>query len=282
VRFWDVETGRTVSHPLDTAVYAPAGPPLLGVRRIVKVRFSSDGRRALTYGRPSILWDLATGRPIADVGPYVLNHEPVFAPDGRTFVVSDESGRFDFRDADTGRPVEAGPAVGPWTSRPSFSPDGRYLATTSVAERSVQLWDRATGRRVGSPLSRGSPNTTTLFSPDSRSLAIYSLGTARTLQVWDVRTGVPVTPAAYHGAEVSSLRFSPSGRRILTASGDGYVRVTDLAPDPRPVAEILAHARLLADRRLDDRGVLVPLARDDEQDLWQSFSARRGDAAPPK
>ena len=53
-------------------------------------------------------------------------------------------------------------------------------------------------------------------------------------------------------------------------AAEGPARIWDLSPDTRPVEEIAAHARLLATRRLDDRGVLVVLTSAEEHAILQS------------
>ncbi|HUR53824.1 MAG TPA: hypothetical protein VMZ71_06815, partial [Gemmataceae bacterium] len=113
----------------------------------------------------------------------------------------------------------------------------------------------------------------TEFSADGRYLATASHdGAAR---VWDVETGTAASPIFEHGKPVRFAAFSPDGRRLLTGGDDHHARVWDLAPDARPVAELLTHARLLAARQLDHRGVPIPLTPAEETDLFEKWQAKQ-------
>jgi len=106
----------------------------------------------------------------------------------------------------------------------AFSPDGRWLATTSD-DRTARVWDPATGREVAR-MAHDDMVWAVAFSPDGRWLATGSAdGTAR---VWDPATGQEVARMA-HEDEVVAVAFSPDGRWLATASDDGTARVWDPA-----------------------------------------------------
>jgi dipeptidyl aminopeptidase/acylaminoacyl peptidase len=111
----------------------------------------------------------------------------------------------------------------------AFSPGGQLLATASD-DGTARLWDVATRRQIGTPMTiaNGGAVTALAFSPDGQILATGSDdGTAR---LWDVAThrqiGVPMTA---DDDFVRDVAFSPDGTILATGSNDGTARLWDVA-----------------------------------------------------
>jgi WD40 repeat protein len=106
-----------------------------------------------------------------------------------------------------------------------FSPDGQQVATASD-DRTAQLWDAATGERIGPPLRHEGEVVDVAFSSDGRMLATASWdGSAR---LWDVATGEPcVLPLFHNGPRVTSVSFSSHAHTLVTGSWDGTARLWD-------------------------------------------------------
>jgi WD40 repeat protein len=112
----------------------------------------------------------------------------------------------------------------------AFSPGGSIFAT-GEADGTARLWDVATHKQIGAPITADGHNhgygvTTVAFSPDGKILATGADdGTAR---LWDVAThqqiGASITTVA--GVTVA---FSPDGKILATAGGDGIARLWDVA-----------------------------------------------------
>ena len=108
----------------------------------------------------------------------------------------------------------------------AFSPDRRWLATGNK-DKTIRVWEVATGRRVRTLTGHTGWVTSLAFSPDSRWLASASLSGA--VKLWDNETGREARTLAGHTESVNSVAFSPDGHWLATASGDSTVKLWDVS-----------------------------------------------------
>jgi outer membrane lipoprotein-sorting protein len=149
--------------------------------------------------------------------PQVLNSNVAFSPGGKR-LASPTGGIVKLWDVDKRQVVamlqHPFGAEGPDRKRGAavaFSPDGKLLAST-VYDRTVQLWDVATGKAKIS-FTGGGP---VAFSPDGKTLAAG-------LKLWDLSKGKARPPLEGLDTDergiVNAVVFSPDGKTLAVGGG---------------------------------------------------------------
>lgn len=110
-----------------------------------------------------------------------------------------------------------GPPLNPWGT--ALCPHGRFLATASSNDGSVQLWDFDTGLLLRS-LDGHAGNVRSLsFSPDGRTLASGS--TDSVVKLWDIATGEELRRVSAERGSIQAMGWSPDGN-MLAFVADSY------------------------------------------------------------
>ncbi|HEX7836443.1 MAG TPA: hypothetical protein VF469_03220, partial [Kofleriaceae bacterium] len=103
---------------------------------------------------------------------------------------------------------------------------------TASDDQTARVWDAATGKPLGVPLTHQGSVRSAAFSPDGTRVVTASLD--KTARVWDAATGRPLGVPLTHQDAVVSAAFSPDGTRVVTASDDQTARVWEIPLDDTP------------------------------------------------
>ncbi len=215
-------------------------------------RLSRDGKSVLTFARGEVLsvWNresrkIQTRIPLIEGASRVAvsgDGRHLAAASGATVVVLDAANgqlirRFEAKDL--GLPSkEIGVAA------LALSPEGKILATRSVAGPDIRLWDVATGKAIRTlsqavvagaaatpPAANDASGVITLdliFSPDGQHLA--GAGAKWQLCLWEVKSGRIAWDVAFpSGQSVERFAFSASGSCLAALYARGMVAIYETA-----------------------------------------------------
>ncbi len=104
----------------------------------------------------------------------------------------------------------------------AFSPDGRILAVSRIAEP-ITLHDASTARRLAAMSESCGSSVSLAFSPDGRALAAGTISGG--VELFDVSSGRRYPTPRRHSGAVRSLAFCADGRFLVSGGLDGTLRL---------------------------------------------------------
>jgi len=223
--------------------------------------------------------------------------------------------RFSDPEAQDKFPAEVVPQMGHSSDVHSvaFSPDGRF-ALSGSGDRTVKLWEVATGKELRSFSAHTGVVFSVAFSPGGRlalsgsgdhtlklwdaatgkelrsfsghtgwvnsvafspdDLFVLSCSKDRTLKLWEVATGKELRTFTGHTEQVNSIAFSPDGRSVLSGSRDKTLRLWDVATG-KELRSFTGHTGQVASVAFSPDGTRLLSGSDDHTlKLWDAASGQ--------
>jgi WD40 repeat protein len=196
---------------------------------VTTVTFSPDGTRLASGSYDTVMvWEVGNHQEFRTLdGKLNVVMAVAFSPDGAR-LASGSYQSVTISDVASGKVICT---LRGGANTVAFSPDGKYLATGGSHDKSIRLWDAASGKElrvIREPkreVNIAEQINTLAFSPDSTLLASGSHHQA--VKLWDVASGKELRTLQGE-TMVWSVVFSPDGTRL--ASNDGRtVKLWDVA-----------------------------------------------------
>lgn len=256
--------------------------------------FSPDGKMlAIAASNGAVwLWDPVTrrqiGRPFAGRAANAAAAASItFRPDGKILAIGYDDSTIRLWDVASRRQIGASLVTArrnpDATTSPTvaFSPDGKFLVAAGSYYRAgnwfgtVQLWDVATRRQVGTTIAvdSGSGADAALLSPNGRVLVTAG----GDMQFWNVRSHRQVGASIAGGHNgFDGLAISPNGKVLATAGEDGTARLWSMASHRQIGAAIPTNssANLSGVTFSPDGALLAVASNDGNVRLWDVTTHR--------
>ena len=194
------------------------------VNVVTGVTFSPDNRLLASRSADQTIriWDVESGRQLSQIQEVVSSI--TFRPDGKHLAGTCVDGTARWWDVVSGAERFRVPRSTTKSRAVAFSPNGRWLATTTSDrnEREIQIRNPITGAATITLEGNRGPWKSIIFSPDSHYLAAQFLDG---IKVWDVETGRSPFAISVRGG---SMAFSPNGQALAVGLLDGMTRIWQL------------------------------------------------------
>jgi RNA polymerase sigma factor (sigma-70 family) len=239
VRLWDVATGKEIAvlwRPyISSAFFSPDG----------KTLFTNSAERkernGELIGQKGVIraWASATGQELRVVAEHKddILGSAVLSADGKLLAARTDDPEFALAvwHVDTGKVLCRLPRDLQFNQALAFSPRHNLLAVMDGPRRlsnernpfhHVQLWDIASGKKVGEFGRSADGHFLGAFSTDGRILA--TSGEDNRIRLWEVATGAERLILEGHTGTLENLLFAERGRKLISSSDDTTALVWDV------------------------------------------------------
>jgi len=229
---WEVGTQAQTGAAL--TVQGSAGVSALAFSPAADALATGNGNGSIQLWNPAGFHQPSAPLAVGSVGvATAAGHAPAaFSANGALLATSNGHGTVQVWDVAARRPVGTPLASYRTVTGLVLSPDGKTLA---VAGSGVQLWQTATGQRIGTlPAAGNGRYQAATFSPDGTMLA--TLGADGTARIWNVTTQQQAGPSMTvdrPGTPGGAVAFSPNGRTLVTVGAGGQTQLWSVATHQR-------------------------------------------------
>jgi WD40 repeat protein len=221
IALWEFESGRAVGR-------------LEGHRqRVHSLSFSASGARLASGGMDGAVrvWDVSKGAAIGAPmrGHQRGAHRVGISADGSRIASASLDGTVRLWNTETGEAVAAFQGTGQPSELPgfAFSPDGRWLATTSGLT-DARVWSAADGAERA--LLRGHQAAVLWIEFTSDGRRVYTSSYDGALIAWDAESGEKLRVFGHETARTTRFALSPDDRLLAVAGLENTARVYETEP----------------------------------------------------
>jgi WD40 repeat protein len=211
-----------------------------------RLTFSSDGKKLASEDWSGILcfWETGSGKLIWQWGESSDSDQPVVkhsaVPGLRAFVswgypghdlrtgrIHEENLDVRVREADIGKELLRFPRAAGFNQKPTFSPEGDFLALVCEQGSKVCIHDLGSGKEIVAFPAESGAIRQTVFSPDGRALLTITEGGS--LRVWELATCRERARIELGTASRGGCVCSPDGRLLACCTAEGPIILRNLA-----------------------------------------------------
>ncbi|KAH8802341.1 quinon protein alcohol dehydrogenase-like superfamily, partial [Flagelloscypha sp. PMI_526] len=282
--------------------------------RVSSIAFSPDGTHVASCCDDEAvrIWDAGSGKQLRKFDSHGGSVASIaFSPDSKRIVSGSHDGSVKIWDAESGKQLWRLCGNGSRVNSVAFSPDCKHVVSGSD-DRSVWIWDTESGKQLWELNRNGYQVRSVTFSPDGKLVVMGSPDGFG--KVWDSESGkqllelrekdvdlhistrsAPTTMITtdsgkwvlttrrigienrnYRFVDAgTSVAFSPDGKRIVSGSDDGFVRIWDTESGKR-IQKCCVHASSINSVAFSPDGKCIVSGSDDKSvRVWNTKSRKQ-------